>query len=239
MPSGLAGGSNSNNTYYGTGAGSGTGWMVDPMGGYYDPTTGCYTDRGQVKCDAVGFAETYGSVDSAGSGESESPLVSDVGSGKGSGGEAAVIQHARNALYLALMTDADCLTFLGGQALPLLNSVSINATGADEAGSIAATHESFNPGSAPTYVTDINQSGPFFSVGLFYSPIVGGVLTESGTSRFQGFVLLHELGHMVNALKPDGPPLPEDQQMAAEKANNGAISSNCQKTLSSLSNVPK
>ena len=56
-----------------------------------------------------------------------------------------------------------------------------------------------------------------------------------GSPRLQGFVLLHELGHITGALQPDGTPSNPDKPM--ESKNNKAIQSNCKSALSSLGNT--
>jgi hypothetical protein len=127
--------------------------------------------------------------------------------------------------------------FLGGAALSTLTNVPIVPTGYSGAGRIAGTVSTpgSNPGSLPTYQININESGPFFNSGAFYPPKIGGQPTAGGSQRFQGFALLHEIGHITGTLQPEGAS--PNTNMGIEAANNSALASNCNNALSSLSNA--
>lgn len=73
----------------------------------------------------------------------------------------------------------------------------------------------------------INDNGWFFSGGA----TIGGL--ETGTPRFQGETLLHELGHATGVL------LPDQTSSRNESINVAAIKRNCAKALNGLSATPQ
>jgi RHS repeat-associated protein len=158
-------------------------------------------------------------------------LTQAAGGGGGWQGLLKTIETARAATYLALLNDPKCLSFLGGDGLSTLSSVAIVPTGYSGAGPIAATIFSPALEGGPGPQININEAGPFFTPGRSYGP----QRLAGASPRFQANVLLHEVGHITGALRPEGSPPNVD--MSIENANNAAIASHCKKALSGLSNV--
>ena len=81
------------------------------------------------------------------------------------------------------------------------------------------------PGQAIT----VNTIGAFFNSSYNGLPLstdngrIGG-----GTAAAQGFILLHELGHVTGVLQPDL------NNTVAGRQNNNLLQKNCKKTISAL-----
>jgi hypothetical protein len=84
-------------------------------------------------------------------------------------------------------------------------------------------------GHPPSASITINDNGWFFDAG----GSVNGL--QTGTPRFQGQTLLHELGHATGVLLPDGDGSPAGN----ESTNIATIARNCNKAISSLSSKPQ
>ncbi len=137
---------------------------------------------------------------------------------------------ALDTLLKDLLSDPDCYSFLtlgtSGPAHPLTSLENTPIVVSQLPSDIAAETTTSPSG---TSTIDINSQGAFFKgsypngkpldVGTNQNPIRGG------TPEARAFILLHELGHITDALKPDfGNP-------SAEAANNAAILKHCKKTL--------
>lgn len=134
--------------------------------------------------------------------------------------QAQIIRVRRSQLTVALSNDPNCLIFLGGGALPALNSIPITATGASQAGPNAATVTTINLGGQPNYAININQSGPFFIGGfpaggsLGGSPLIAGRPAYQALYCFTNSATLPELcnqtdHHCRNRSRiPPKPPIP-------------------------------
>ena len=162
------------------------------------------------------------------------------GGGGGGGSSPGVIAKqqqiamARTNSYVAMVHDENCVSFLnsaGVDCVSTLPKVPIQLTGFSGADKIASAIPT--PGVPTGYVININEAGPFFETTgstVFYP---GGPDVANGSPRFQGFVLLHELGHVTGVLPDEGHP----SNQAIENANNAAIASHCKNAISSLSNT--
>jgi len=134
--------------------------------------------------------------------------------GPGGRTQQQIIEDVRKSLLNALVDDPSCIAALdrkGGDALNTLKKVPITVgylppdngrpVGAEAGGSIF---------SGPSII--INSVGPFFRSGL----------------DVQGLILLHELGHLTNALRYDR------ASTANQEANQLFLDLNCKDTLYNL-----
>jgi hypothetical protein len=76
----------------------------------------------------------------------------------------------------------------------------------------------------------VNLGGAFFNSS--YTVSGGGQTYQGGTNQAQGFILLHELGHLTGAQgfqsNDSGP------NSSAQQSNNNLVQQNCAKTLAWL-----
>jgi hypothetical protein len=84
-------------------------------------------------------------------------------------------------------------------------------------------------GGVPGQAITVNNQGAFFLSGVGDSPLtVGPNHIPGGTAQAQGFILLHELGHLTFVLRPDaGVP-------KAGRKNDNDIQKHCEKTINSF-----
>lgn len=155
------------------------------------------------------------------------------------------IADLRSLLLSKLVNDGDCLSFLnrlGGQAIKTLKSVPINY-GPLPSGLTSEAETTPEPSDVPyspvpadSSIT-INSNGDFFKRGQY---VDGGPLgpIQTGTQRYEGLVVLHELGHATGALHDDSEDYtrPNGTLTDYEALNDYLIEHNCAKTLGRLSN---
>ena len=94
----------------------------------------------------------------------------------------------------------------------------------DSAGNVTITHAAtgYEPGQAIT----VNTLGGFLNSA--YNVGIGGGSTRGGTSLAQGFILLHELGHVTKSLRPD-----KGHQDLVDQ-NDRDLAKNCKKLVKAL-----
>jgi RHS repeat-associated protein len=149
------------------------------------------------------------------------PLIFHPGGsgGGGGGGGQGVIEDVRQSLLNALLDDPTCLAALdrnGGDALNALKKVPISVGYIPpDNGHIIGAKTRWSFFSGPSIV--INSAGPFFGGGL----------------DLQGEILLHELGHVTDALRPD------HGSTANQDANRLFLELNCHDALNNLEPVGK
>jgi hypothetical protein len=81
----------------------------------------------------------------------------------------------------------------------------------------------------PNQAITINSLGAFFNRSLNGIPLTtnnGSI--AGGTAKAQGFIILHELGHVTQVLVPDL------QNAKAEAENNRQIAKHCKQTIKAL-----
>jgi RHS repeat-associated protein len=139
-------------------------------------------------------------------------------------------------LLAALACDPDCTSFLAQNGLdPIETLTAIIANENYGHADISSGGNSYGTAAVTTGVGAqagifINNEGAFFSgtASNGASMTVGPGNLPGGTAAAQAFVLLHELGHATDVLRPDaGVP-------KAGKQNDKDIQSHCSKTISSF-----
>jgi RHS repeat-associated protein len=194
------------------GGGWGPGFGADLL---YGPLPDCFP----FFSDGAGFSVMAGNCGSQ-SGSS--------GGGKSSG-KLATIEHARKNVLAALLNDGDCLIFLQSADVPVISTlqnlpINLSTARSYPAWTITVTPVTSNvPISAETFV---NPNGAFFNPGQQFQLPTGQIL-NSGSPVFQGFALLHELGHATGIL-------PQDADRATQDQNNTNLAKNCKKAIQSF-----
>lgn len=167
----------------------------------------------------------------------------------GAGGAAPIdpkmqIEYLRDRLLRLLVNDGDCLSYLSrpgsrANALGILTTVPINpgkvSIGDAETTATPSGQPYLSPPTNPS-ITVNNQSGSYFFTKGLGTDVYGN---RTGTDRYQGATLLHELAHATGAAFPDGdndPMMGKNGGIDPERLNNDMVQKRCKKTLSSLSN---
>ena len=147
----------------------------------------------------------------------------------------SAISSARKVTLAALLMDPKCLGYLsrfGADPLSILKNISITHgyIGGQSIQAQTATTSSpdFSQQVPVSASITVNDNGWFFTMG---AKATDG--TPTGTPRFQGQVLIHELGHASGVLLPDGEGPNAVQNQAI---NDMAIKLNCGNAIQSLSN---
>ena len=189
-------------------------------------------DFGGVSCSGG----DSGGPGGAGNRTPELPGPNDDGGGSGAGGKKdkkSTIEDLRLQLWLALMSDPDCLTFLTGRSggvLSVLDVIPITVQNIGPADRSAHTVEELRLDSlAPQDPKiEINSEGFFFVQGL--STLMGQQTVRTGTPLYQATTLLQELGHATGALPDD-----ENSTQTSDQ-NTDRLMEHCKKALSSFPN---
>ena len=140
-----------------------------------------------------------------------------VGAGGGCGSsKQQLINKALKDLMLNLVNDPECMAFLRSNGKdPIVEMTMAKFTSAHLSPGIGAVTD------FATSTVTINSTGSFFSPAYY----AGGVF-RGGTTQAQNLILLHETGHLTDAIVPN-----DYYSRVQQDANNLAIISHCQKAL--------
>jgi RHS repeat-associated protein len=230
--SGLVGSANSNGSAS-VGGGAG-GWMPDGSGGYYNPTDGCYTNRGNIYCNWEGYQETFGG---ASPGLDLSGLV---GLGTGPGGGGGLFGRVRQVVQTVLNSDNDCSKFFNNSPTVVLSTyfssqVPDNPTSAAQFFGLTsiqynAGQVNLNGGIAGAAENGLSNGNPtiWISLNSAYDDTNSGQTLGSfgpGRTAGQAIVILHEFAHLLSAI-------PSDSNNPGQSwANNDTIDTHCRNAI--------
>jgi RHS repeat-associated protein len=191
---------------------------------YYDPSIGRFISE-----DPIGLA---GGVNLYAYAQNDPVSMYDpLGlSGEDSSSKLSQITATLQRLLDLLPKDPECLKFLcRNNGNPIQTLQDLLQLGAYGVSSIQPAWNNAQTGYIQGQALTVNTTGGFFNQSYNGSPLmVDRGRIQGGTPQAQGFILLHELGHLVDALDPDLNNKKTDDE------NNKMLENNCKKLIKAL-----
>ncbi len=202
---------------------------------YYDPSVGRFLSE-----DPVGLAGGNNFYQYAGNRPTNFTDPSGQSASQNSDSGLAMIAATMQRIRALLPLDPKCLCFLGSNKsdpLQMLDDIlRLDLFGmtpippeTDSQGNITSIVNAETASGIPNQAVTVNSLGAFFNRSLNGVPLTtnnGNI--AGGTARAQGFIILHELGHVTQVL------LPDLHNAKAEAQNNKDIAKHCKKTIKAL-----